>query len=145
MSDRRRYSRMTVDVLSLAERGKDEDFAKLAFKMVGDLSGWTVLHEDVLVITWVNRRITAGGIVLPEKSVDEDRWQGTVGLVAKLGDNAFTLGQWGLPYKGTVPKIGDYVTFHPSSASETSINGISCKFVPASLTKAIIPDPSRIY
>ena len=141
----RRHSRMTVDVLSLAERPADADFADLAFKMVGDLSGWTVLHEDVLVITWVSRRITAGGIIRTELSVDEDRWQGTVGLVAKIGENAFTLGQWGLPYNGTKPKVGDYVTFVPSSITETSINGVSCKYVPASLIKAIIPDPQRIY
>ena len=144
MSDRR-HSRMNVDVLKLAERGANDDFAKLAFKLVGDLSGWTVLHEDVLVITWINRRTTAGGILLPEKSADEDRWQGTLGLVAKLGANAFKIGQWGLPYAGPVPKVGEYVTFHPSSITETSINGISCKYIPASLIKAIIPDPARIY
>ena len=141
----RRHSRMTVDVLSLAERPADADFADLAFKMVGDLSGWTVLHEDVLVITWVSRRITAGGIIRTELSVDEDRWQGTIGLVAKLGANAFKIGQWGLPYTGPVPKVGEYVTFHPSSTTETSINGISCKYIPASLIKAIITEPTRIY
>ena len=146
MSDRRRYSRMNIDVMTLAERGPKDDFAKLALKLVGDLSGWTVLHEDVLVVTWVSRRTTAGGILLPETSVDEDRWQGILGLVVKLGENAFKLGPYGLPYQGPVPKIGDYITAAPVAFyPEVSINNISCKYINDKAIKAIVKNHEVAY
>lgn len=54
---------------------------------------------------------TAGGIIVPETkngSAVEDKWQGKVGMVVKMGPLAFTEDEthkWG----GVVPKVGDWV------------------------------------
>src|SRR6185312_5199214 len=51
---------------------------------------------------------TAGGIILANKTLDEDKYQGKAGLVMKLGPIAFTddaSHQWG----DRVPQVGDWV------------------------------------
>lgn len=137
-------SRMQLNNIALSDRGPGADFKKLVLESVGDLSGFTVLHTDVLVATYVAPRKTAGGILLPDKSVEEDRWQGKVGLVLKMGEGAFRY-TGAFTYEGSVPKVGDYVAFHTSDTREIGIRGTSCRTIDCSLIRMIIPDPSDIY
>lgn len=141
-------SRMKLNVTELSERSADQDFKSMVLKELKPLLDdprFVVLHTDVLVATYVKPRKTAGGILLPEKSVDEDRWQGKVGLVLKLGEGAFKHGAWGNAYEGTVPEVGDYVTFHTSDTREIGFKGFSCRHVDASLVRTIVPNPDVIY
>jgi len=132
-------SRMKIDLQKLAERDGKTSFKDLVFKNIGKLDDFVVLGDDVLVATYVKMGRTAGGIILTDKSVDEDRWQGKVGLVLKLGESAFKY-EGAYEYKGTVPKVGDYVVFHTSDTREVGINGHSCRTVSSSLVRMILPD-----
>lgn len=142
-------SRMKLNVTELSERSSSTDFRDMVMtpemKALLNNPKFVVLHSDVLVATYVKPRKTAGGILLPEKSIDEDRWQGKVGLVLKLGEDAFKYGAFGAEYNGTVPAVGDYITFHTSDTREIGLLGFSCRHVDASLVRTIIPDPSAIY
>ena len=132
-------SRMKLDVVALAERDAGTDFKKAVHKILGKLD-WQVLHSDVLVATYIRPRKTSGGIILPEKSVDEDRYQAKVGLVLKLGPAAFKYTRGAYAYEGPVPKVGDYVTFHTSDAREVGFRGVSLKYIVDELVRAIVPD-----
>jgi hypothetical protein len=141
-------SRMKLDTTALSERSADQSFADMVREKIGSLDGYTVMGSSVLVATYIKPRKTAGGIFLTEKTVDEDRWQGKVGLVLKLGEDAFryTYTSGGAyDYTGPKPEVGTYIAFHTSDAREVGIKGISCKLIDASLIKLIVPNPDDIY
>lgn len=141
-------SRMRLETIQISERGANEDFRDVVLKALGDLSEFHVLGSDVLVATYIAPKRTAGGIILTDKGVDEDRWQGKVGLVLKLGEDAYKYtyqASGAYEYKGIVPKIGDYVAFHTSDTREIGIRGVSCRTIDASLIRMIVPSPDDIY
>src|SRR6187455_1873399 len=51
--------------------------------------GTTVLHSQVLVAGYVRPAKTKGGIWLTDKNIEEDRYQGNIGMVIGLGSGAF--------------------------------------------------------
>src|SRR5215472_9828808 len=57
---------------------------------VGDVSGVEIFHTQVLVATYIAPEKTKGGIIRPQQNVDEDRFQGKVGLILKTAPGAFT-------------------------------------------------------
>lgn len=128
----------------LVEISQAPDFKAAVMKALGDLSDYSVLAGNVLLATYVRPKVTTGGIIIPEKTQDEDRWQGTVGMVLKLGDGAFKY-DGPYAYEGPVPKVGQYVMFHTSDTRELFINGISCRLIQSELIRIIVPDPKAIY
>lgn len=137
-------SRMKINNIELSERSATADFKTLVLRDIGNLSNFIVLGSDVLVATYVKPRKTAGGILLPDKSVDEDRYQGKIGLVLKLGESAFKY-SGPFAYEGTVPKVGQYVAFHTSDTREIGIRGVSCRTIDSQLIRMIVPDPDSVY
>ncbi len=137
-------SRMKLNVVELSERSATDDFKTMVLKALGALSAFKVLGAPVLGATYVQPRKTAGGIIIPEKTVDEDRWQGKLNLVLKLGESAFKF-DGAYPYEGTVPAVGDYVVAHTSDTREIGIRGVSCRTIPCSLIRLIVPDPDAIF
>ena len=81
-------SRMQLNVIELSERHSNVSFKDIVLKQLGALDGYTVLGTDVLVATYIKSRITPGGIITTDKGAEEDRWQGKIGLVLKLGEQA---------------------------------------------------------
>lgn len=139
-----RNSRMKLNVVALAQRDHSTSFKKAVLKELGDLSDFLVLGSNVLVATYIQTEKTPGGIIVPNNSVHEDRWQGKANLVLKLGETAFKY-DGPYEYKGTIPKPGDYVMFHTSDGRELGIRGTSCRLVDSSLIKMITPDPDELY
>lgn len=137
-------SRMNLNIYDLAKRPASVSFKEAAMTALGNLDGYTVLTSNVLVATYIKPGKTTGGIILPDSSTDEDRWQGKIGLVLKLGETAFKYDGSAF-YEGTAPKVGDYVMFHTSDSRELGINGTSCRFVDSSLVRMIVPDPDGVY
>lgn len=87
---------------------------------------------------------TAGGIIIPETAADEDKFQGIVGLVLKMGELAFTGDEhhkWG----SRTPTVGDWVTFrvgdtHPFTVGKRMVRLIS----DASVRLILDGDPSEV-
>lgn len=112
---------------------------------LGDLTEFDVFGTNVLVVTYVQSEKTVGGIIRIGKSIDEDRHQGKVGLVIKMGQDAFKYDGMGNPFEGRAPKIGEYVMFHTSDARELGIRGVSCKLVHSELIRMKVPSPDAMY
>jgi len=138
-------SRMTLNVQQLADRDPRVDFGEFVLKnLKPHLKEIDVLHSDVLVATYVRPSKTAGGIILTDKTTDEDRWQCKVGLVLKLGASAFKY-EGAFSYEGPVPEVGQYVTFHTSDSREIGFLGYSCRLIPSELLRMRVPNPEMIY
>lgn len=136
-------SRMKLNVVELSERPHNVSFKDAALQSLGSLDGYIVLGGDVLVATYIKPRVTAGGIWNTDKGVTEDRYQGKVGLVLKLGEDAFKF-SGNYEYKGTVPQPGQYVAFHTSDTREIGINGVSCRTIDYNLIRMVVPDPDAL-
>ena len=130
--------------LKLIEVAESDDPKAKIMEMVGDLTGYDVLGSRVLVGTYVAPRKTKGGIILTEQTIDEDRWQGKVGLVLKMGPAAFKY-DGSFAYEGTKPEIGQWVEYRPAETSEVGIRGAPCRYIDSQNIRAVIPDPSLIY
>ena len=113
-------------------------------KKVGDLKNIDLFNMQVLVGIYVRPQMTASGILLTDKTIDEDNYQGKVGLVLKTGPSAFQdeTGQW---FNGQKIKVGDWVVFRPSDGWAVSVNGKSCRILDDLSIKAVVKEPDMIW
>jgi hypothetical protein len=72
-----------------------------------------------------------GSLWVPDKTLDEGRYQGKVGYVLGWGPNAFKYDPQfpSYPWEGPKPAVGDAVFYRTSDAWECGINGVSCRFI----------------
>lgn len=67
----------------------DANPAVAILERVGDLSTIDVFANQILLGVYRRPEITASGIHLPDRTRDEDEHQGKVGLVLKVGPQAY--------------------------------------------------------
>jgi co-chaperonin GroES (HSP10) len=119
-----------------------------------------VLRNRVLVCTYVEAEVTAGGILKPQSRIDESKYQGKVGLVLKVGPMAFQFdevlediqkvdAQAAFEHHG-VPLIGDWVFFRASDTWDCGLavepgKGVHCRFINDDSIVGVITDPSSIW
>jgi len=111
---------------------------------VGNLKDVELFNMQVLVGIYIRPQKTKSGIILTDKTVEEDRYQGKVGLVLKAGPSAFVdeTGKW---FNGETVKVGDWVVFRPSDGWAVSINGQPCRILDDLSIKARVKEPDMIW
>lgn len=126
------------------------DPKKALLDSVGDVSGIEVLHNLILVATYIEPEITPGGIIKPDRTLSENRFQGKGALVLALGPLAFK-DDGVAKFGGVTIKVGDWVMVRPSDGLElfkvdaTGSAGTSCRLFEDIHIKARIADPALIY
>jgi co-chaperonin GroES (HSP10) len=85
-----------------------------------------VLHSRVLVAGYVRPAKTKGGLFLPDKTIEEDRFQGSIGLVIALGPGAFKDDNIA-KFHGMKLKVGDWVMYLPADGIATFVNEVPCR------------------
>lgn len=144
---------MRANVAHLASFSGPEESKQAVFEFLGDLDTYTVLGDRVLVATYIPPNKSKGGILFVDSKQAEARFTGPVGLVLKLGSNAFEYdGQF--KWEGVKPVVGDWVQFSSTDAREFFLgpsgrqaqhdNGISCRTFRSDQIVAIIDDPQRV-
>ena len=103
-----------------------------------------LLHSQVLVVTYVQPEKTAGGIIIPDKSKDEDRYQGTLGLVVAMGPGAFKDDNIA-KFHDVKLKIGNWVLYRPSDGLELFINQTPCRIFEDVHIKMIVESPELYW
>jgi co-chaperonin GroES (HSP10) len=137
---------MSARNLNVVELSQAQDFKTTVLEKLGDLSRYEVLGSNVLLATYIEPEKTAGGIIRPQRNVEEARWQGKVGLILKLGPTAFQYdGPYEWPATARKPSVGDWVMHHASEARELSIKSTSCKIIDSTLIRLVVPNPADIY
>jgi co-chaperonin GroES (HSP10) len=111
---------------------------------IGDLSQLEIMHNQILVGIWMRPQKTAGGIILTDKTVDEDKWQGKVGLVLKKGPQAFKSDST-TDFAGQNVEEGDWLLYRVSDGFAIDINGTHCRLLEDVHIKGRVSDPSVIY
>ena len=111
---------------------------------IGDISEFQVFHNDVIVAVYLRPQKTASGIYLTDQHRDEDRFQSKVGLVVKLGPDAFEddTGAW---FHGVKVAVGDWVWFRPSEGFNLTVNKVLCRALKDTSIRGTVPHPDTIW
>ena len=140
---------MTVATASISVE-HDEDPREKLLKAVGKRAdNLKPLWGQVLVAVY-NRAgydgsevKTKGGILLLQKTTEEDLWQGKVGLVLALGPYAFR------DDKGEIipgsPKVGDWVHFRVGDTLGSLSGKLMLRFFDHEATRGIVEDPDELF
>jgi|SRR5882672_6150387 len=116
------------------------DPRKAILAAIGDLDGIDVYSDLVLVGVFIRPEKTAGGIYRPKENIQEDEYQGKVGLVLKCGPLAF--GDWEDPAeRGDMAEVGAWVVFAIKDGWPVQLNGVPCRFVPYDKLRARVANP----
>lgn len=132
----------------LREIASADDPKEALLEALGDISGLELFHNQVMVATYIRPEKTAGGIYLPDKTLTEDRFQGKVGLVVKVGPLAFKDDG---PYKfgGVEIKEGDWVFYRASDGMELfsvdKTGGVPCRVFEDTQIKGRVSDPAMLW
>lgn len=112
---------------------------------IGEIPPDLVNLSKVLVAIYRRPEKTLGGIILTDKSADEDVWQGKVGLIVAMGPRAFEDDE-STQFHGLKYKIGDWVWFKASTGEACQVNGVPCRmFVAEGLFYGKIPEPDCVW
>jgi co-chaperonin GroES (HSP10) len=134
----------------LREIAAGEDPKEALLGALGDISGLEIFHNQVLVATYIGPEKTLGGIILPDKSLAENRFQGKVGLVVKLGPLAFRDDEVNGAFFGDVRiEVGDWVFFRPADGMELfsvdKTGGVPCRVFRDIDIKGRVSDPGMLW
>lgn len=122
---------------------QSKDAKKTIFDMVGDLNDIEVIGDTVLVGIFIRPEKTSGGIWRPTSNVQEDVWQGKVGLVLKWGPDAFRNPETGGLYPQSAG-IGEWCVFKVGDGWSVNINDYPCRLVRDVAIRMKVKDPSII-
>jgi len=122
----------------------ETDPKSVLLKDVGDVSHIEVFNMQVLVAVYIRPEKTKSGIILSDKTRDEDRYQSKVGLVIKKGPSAFVdeSDKW---FSGINVKEGDWIVFRPSDGWNITINGTLCRMLDDMSIRARISHPDQVW
>jgi len=129
----------TANVVSMPDPIKAE-----IIKDVGDISQVEVMFNYILVGIYKRPEKTAGGIILTDKSRDEDIYQGKTGLVLKVGPTAF-LGDDDVDFRGQSVKEGEWIVLRPGDGWQVKVGNRDCRMVADTSIKLKVPKPDMIY
>ena len=110
---------------------------------IGDLSGFEVMADRVLVGIFMRPEKTAGGIIRPTANKEEDVWQGKVGLVLKWGPTAFMNPETGDLYEQRV-EVGEWGVFKVGDGWQLEVNKMPCRMIKDTNLIAKIKDPMMV-
>ncbi len=124
---------------------------------IGDVSAFEIAQNEVLLAIYQRPELTAGGIALVSPTLKEDKYQGKVGLVVKIGRHCqfdrvdpYTEIKTGIPIS-----LHDWVVVRPSDTWALDINMnsdalsskdfVACRLVHDKDIRAKIPHPGVIW
>ena len=130
--------------MSLLIMQHDVDPKKKLREEVGDLKKVEIFNNQVLVGVYIRPQKTKSGIYLTERTTDEDKYQGKIGLVLKKGDSAFVDpdNQW---FANVNINEGDWVLFRPSDGWSVTINGVLCRILDDHAIRGRVDQPDRAW
>jgi Chaperonin 10 Kd subunit len=125
----------------------DEPPAEVIWKEVGPLDKIEVVGQYVLVCLYIRPATrTTGGVEIPETAVDEDRYQGRVGMVLKLGPQAFVdSDDPPVKFFGFKPQPGQWVVYRPSDGMRMQIGRRECRVITDVAVKLRLGSPDEVY
>jgi co-chaperonin GroES (HSP10) len=118
---------------------RTEHFARL-----GNIDKLEVCHNQVVCLIYRRPEQTQSGIILPDQNRDEDKYQGKVGLIVKMGPSAFQPNEQGWVWPGDIG-IGDWVYYRASDGWSLSVNQQECRQLDDTDIRGRIDEPDRVW
>jgi len=113
---------------------------------VGDISNVEIFNNQVLVAVYIRPNKTKLGgkdFYLTDNVVDEDRFQGKVGLLLKKGSTAFVESDgW---FVNTTFELDDWLVFKPSDGWSLTVNGVLCRIIEDINVRGRVDTPDRVW
>jgi hypothetical protein len=135
---------MVLSASTIEKIAQAADPKQAIITAIGDLSGMRVAGDLVLVGTYIRPEKTTGGIIRPREVIQEDEWQGKVGLVLKTGPLAYA--DWeDDPEKGSMAEPGGWVVYAIKDGWPVQINGVACRYVPYEKIRARVDNPAMVF
>jgi co-chaperonin GroES (HSP10) len=125
----------------------DEPPDEVIWRDVGPLDKIEVLGQNVLICTYVRPATrTIGGIEIPETATEEDRYQGRVGMVLKLGLQAFIDSEKPpVKFNGFKLTPGQWIVYRPSDGIRFQIGKRDCRLIADVHVKMRLDTPDEVY
>ena len=122
----------------------DEDPKDIILRELGDIEKLKVFHNEVVVAVYLRPEKTKSGIFLTDSHRDEDRHQSKVGLVVKMGPEAFNdpNGNW---FRDMDVKLYDWVVYRPSDGWTITINNVLCRALKDTNVRGSVPQPDMVW
>lgn len=108
------------------------------------LDQYEVFHNQILIGVYIRPGKTKSGILLPDSVTDEDRWQGKVGLVLKVGPAAF-VNDARNEFHGQSVKPGDWVIYRVNDGTSLDINKTRCRQMEDIHIRGRVANPEIIW
>ena len=111
---------------------------------IGSVDDFEIFNNQVLAAVYVRPTKTKSGIYIPDKTADEDQFQGKVGLVLKTGPAAFDdpENKW---FSGVNVKIHDWIVFRPSDGWKITVNNVLCRIFDDTDIRGRVDHPDRVW
>ena len=122
----------------------DSDPKKDLLKALGKLDDLDIYHNQILCAVYIRPEKTKSGIYIPDQHRDEDRHQSKVGLVVKMGPDAFVDGS-GTWFNGVNVSIGDWIIFRPSDGWSITVNGVLCRILKDETVRGRAAHPDQVW
>ena len=124
---------------------RQEIYSKIGMTKLGELSGFDLLRNDVLLGIYIRPKKTATGIHLSDQYRDEDKNQGKSALVLALGPTAFASDAHATFDERQKVAPGDWVSIWVSDGRQININGHPCRIIRDQEIVARIRSPDMIF
>lgn len=124
---------------------------------VGNLDWLDLRNNQILVAVYIRpgEFKVAGSdqsLWIPDKTRDEDRWQGKVGLVLKMGPLAYVSDAKTTFHPTDKLNVGDWVVYRASDGWQLTLTGDGsetgkqlCRMFVESDIRAVIPSPDMVW
>ena len=120
------------------------DPRKAILDEIGDLSTLEIFNNQILVATYKRPQKTKSGVILPDSNRAEDRFQSKVGLLLKVGPNAFEDNAEGW-FKDETFELGDWLVHRPSDGWSINVHGVDCRILIDTQIKGRVKDPDQVW
>lgn len=114
-------------------------------EILAGLAGHTYepFHNQLLIAIYMRPEKTRGGIILTDKTLAEDQWQGKVGLVISKAKGAFASDDH-VTFLDDIA-VGEWAVYRVSDGFSIDIQGIHCRVIEDVHIRGRVTDPAEIY
>lgn len=128
----------------------EREWVDKTMSKAGDMADIDLFYGQVLVAKHIRTTVGTIGLIASHQTQLEDRYQGKVGLVLKIGPLAF-LSDNNRNFGGANPKVGQWVMYRASDGHDANIiavdglDYVECRILEDAEIKGVLRYPGRIW